>query len=146
MKMLRVWLQPFEIAFVLIIVIQGVISLIGDALIDPTNALLPSWMAKSFQGGYIFAGVVILIGILLPRGDVEGAGLILLGLDLLARAVMFGQYLGWGWQSVTSLAFSVLLALACLARLILLIKSLTLVIVHKSDIIVRRKDGNDGVQ
>lgn len=131
MRVVRAWFQPFEIAFAGIIISQGGILLAGGSLIDPVNALLPDWMAVAFQIGYVFAGLITLIGILLPRGDVEGAGLVLLGAILLARGILFGQFLGWDIQSVTSLTFSVFLAGACLARLALLMKGLTLAVVRK---------------
>ena len=136
-KMPRAWLHPFELAFAAIIISQGVVALTGRGIVNPANALLPHWLAIAFQIAYILAGLAISIGLLLPRGDVEGGGLILLATDLMARAILFGQFLGWNLQSVTSLTFSAFLTLACIARLAMLISGLTVVLI--------RRDGDDDV-
>jgi hypothetical protein len=113
MRLIHVRLQPFETAFAAIVVSQGLITLSGSAIVDPSAELLTHWMALAYNVAYTLAGVAILIGLIWPRGDVEGGGLVLLGLLLVARAILFGQALGWGARAVTSLTFALFLAFAC---------------------------------
>jgi len=133
-KMLRhARIQPFETAIAALIVCQGIIALTGGNLVDPGNALLPQWLAIAIQCTYSLAGLVMLIGLSIPRGDVEGAGLILLSTGLVGRALLFGVYLGWDSRALTALLFSALLACACAARLVLLQSGMVLIIGKRED-------------
>lgn len=97
--------------------VQAVIAFAGWGIVDPIAVLLPEWAAYGFNVAYLVAGLALLFGVLRPRGDVEGAGLVLLGCLVIARGVMFGVLFGWGRVSFTSLAFSGAVAVACIARL-----------------------------
>lgn len=114
---LRARVAPFEAAIAVVIVVQAVIALGGWGVLDPMAVLLPGWLSVAFSIAYLTAGLAILAGLMVPRGDVEGAGLVLLAALVSARGVMFGALLGWGMESVTSLAFSLCVAVACIARL-----------------------------
>lgn len=120
---LRVSLAPFRAAIAAIIVVQAVIALGGWGLVDPINVLLPEWLATGFNLAYLLAGAALLFGILWPRGDVEAASLVLLCCTISARGVMFGALLGWGLQSISSLAFSACIAVGCAARVHLIVRS-----------------------
>lgn len=123
-KLRRLWLRirlaPFESAIAVVIIVQAVTGLAGVGRLDPIGAVLPGWATVGFQLAYLAAGLLLLFGVLRPRGDIEGAGLVLLGCVVLARGLMFGVLLGWGWQATTALAFSLAIAVACVARLHLL--------------------------
>lgn len=114
---LRVLAAPFQAAIAVIIIVQAITALGGWGLINPIDALLPGWLAIAFSAAYLLAGLCWLAGLLLPRGDVEGFGLWLLGGTVIARGLMFGVLLGWRVESITSLAFSLCLASACAARI-----------------------------
>ena len=122
-RWLRVRLAPFEAAIAAIVVVQAVVVFGGwgiGGLVDPLGQLLPEWLAMVWNTSYLVAGLAILGGLLWPRGDVEGAGLILLTAVIVARSIMFGQLLGWGVHALTSVAFGVFVAAAALARISLL--------------------------
>jgi hypothetical protein len=115
---LRISIAPFETAIAVIIVVQALIATFGwGAIADPVAALLPPWQAAAFNIAYLAAGLTMLTGLFWPRGDVEGAGLVLLGSLTIARGIMYGTLLGWGVDSITSLAFSLAVGLACTARI-----------------------------
>ncbi|HEX6686428.1 MAG TPA: hypothetical protein VF062_26890 [Candidatus Limnocylindrales bacterium] len=119
----RICLAPFESAIAALIVAQAVIAVAGVGLVDPVETLLPDWLATGFNVAYLAAGLLLLFGVLRPRGDVEGAGLVLLACLVIGRGFLFGTLLGWGLQSITSLAFSTVVAVACVARIHLLVRS-----------------------
>jgi len=119
-KLSQMLLAPFEAAIAGIIVVQAVIALGGWGLVDPTSAHLPDWLAVAFNTAYLLAGLAILAGLILPRGDLEGAGLVLLSAVVLARSILFGQLLGWQLRAVTSVAFGLFVAAAALARIAVL--------------------------
>lgn len=135
----RAQLQPFETALALVIVVQGVVALLGARTTDPLSEQLPDWLLVTFLGGYTLAGLAILFGLFRPRGDVEGGGLVLLALLLVARAILFVKYLGWGPQAAGSLAFSVCFVGACALRFMLLASTtkgqqqLTVVVTEKTE-------------
>lgn len=113
---LRARVAPFEAAIAVIIVVQAVIAFAGWGVIDPIDALLPDWLGPVFNGAYLLSGLAIIVGLLWPRGDIEGAGLVLLGATITARGIMFGAFFGWGVAAVSSLAFSLCVAAACAMR------------------------------
>lgn len=118
--MTKVLAAPFEAATAAIIVVQAVVGFGGWGIVDPIGQLLPGWLTFVFNAAYLLAGVAILAGLMLPRGDVEGAGLTLLSGIVLARGVMFGSLLGWDVRAATSLAFSVFVAAAAIGRIIVI--------------------------
>lgn len=118
---MRIWpragVAPFELAIAVIIVVQAVIAFGGWGAFNVADVLLPGWLSATFNGAYLLSGLAIIAGLCWPRGDIEGAGLVLLAATVVARGIMFGALLGWGFQSVTSLAFSFCVAGACAARI-----------------------------
>lgn len=118
--MSKIRAAPFEAAVAAVIVVQAVIAFGSWGIVDPVSQLLPGWLTVAFNVLYLIAGVAILAGLILSRGDVEGAGLVLLSSIVMARGVMFGQLLGWDIKAVTSLAFAVFVAAAAVLRIAVL--------------------------
>jgi hypothetical protein len=123
LKWSQVRLAPFEAAIAAIIVVQAIVAFGRWGIVDPTTTLLPNWMTVLFNTLYLVAGALILTGLLWPRGDVEGAGLVLLAGTVMARGIMFGQLLGWQVRAVTSIAFALFVASAAVARILMLKKT-----------------------
>jgi hypothetical protein len=111
---------PFEAAIAAIVVVQAAVSLAGWGVVDPLGELLPAWLGVAFGVSYLTSGAGILLGLMWPRGDVEGAALVLLVSALMVRALLYGQLLGWGPDAITSVAFSLFLSAGAALRLSLL--------------------------
>lgn len=120
MKLNRLLLQAFEIAFSLLFIVSGSLTLTGLSTPEPLEILLPVWLYYLMSSCYLIAGTSMFVGVLWPRGDIEGAGLALLIPLLTGRAILFGQLLGWGLDAIVSLTFSVVFSLACAARIYLI--------------------------
>jgi hypothetical protein len=115
--LVRASIGPFEGAIAAIIIVQGVVSLGGWGILDPFSAYLPHWLHVTFSVVYLLSGLGITAGLLLPRGDVEGAGLVLLLAAQAARGIMYGAYLKWAVAAVVPSAFSGCIVIASLLRL-----------------------------
>ena len=115
--------HSFEVVIAFWCVYSGVTSLFNFGIVSNviTNAL-GTFAAAAFNILFVISGVAIYYGIGRSRGNVEGAGVILLAMSLLVRSLATGWVLGLSPVIFNSYILNGTLIVACMVRLVLLIK------------------------
>jgi hypothetical protein len=114
------WQAPFEVAIAALVVAQATLGIFDWGGRNPTDVLLPGWLEIGFDICYLIAGLAIIAGVFRFRGDIEGAGLVLLSFILVGRGLAYGYVLDWAPRTIITLAFSGLVVTACSIRISLL--------------------------
>lgn len=113
----RVAVVPFETAIAMLLAVYGVAALAGYGIIDPVAALLPAWEATALSVMSVATGVLMITGTAIPHRGAEAAGLLFLIAVITSRFLLFGYYLGYGSQFVTTGVFDAGLVWAAMSRL-----------------------------
>jgi hypothetical protein len=114
----RLAVVPFEAAIAALLAVYGVAALAGYGIIDPVAALLPAWEATALSVMSVATGVLITAGT---------AGLLFLVAVIACRFLLFGYYLGYGSQFVTTGVFDTGLVWAAGTRLSAIRRGLILI-------------------
>jgi uncharacterized membrane protein YedE/YeeE len=126
---------PFETLIGALVVYAGIAGLLRGSR-DPLDLLLPHWEVLAFQVAYGLAGLQMLGGLAFARPNVEAAGLILLGMNVIVRFIAVVDILGITEPVVELLFLYGLILAACLVRVIAL---------FRHQVIIRGiVDGTDG--
>jgi hypothetical protein len=102
-------------------------ALAGYGIIDPVAALLPAWEATALSVMSVATGVLITAGTAVPHRGAETAGLLFLVAVIACRFLLFGYYLGYGSQFVTTGVFDTGLVWAAGTRLSAIRRGLILI-------------------
>lgn len=125
----RLMVVPFETAIAILLIISGAVGLAHYGIIDPIAALLPAWEAAALNIMAIFAGGLMTTGMggSLKRPELSGL-LLLLGV-VICRFILFGYYLGFGENFVTTGVTDAAFIWAAVARLITILNGSSIVII-----------------
>jgi hypothetical protein len=123
----RLAVVPFEAAIAALLVVYGLAALAGYGIVDPVSALLPVWEATVLSLMSVATGVLVAAGAAVPHRGAETAGLLFLIAVIACRFLLFGYYLGYGSQFVTTGVFDAGLVWAAAARLDTIRRRLVLV-------------------
>jgi hypothetical protein len=123
----RLAVVPFEAAIAALLAVYGVAALAGYGIIDPVAALLPAWEATALSVMSVATGVLITAGTAVPHRGAETAGLLFLVAVIACRFLLFGYYLGYGSQFVTTGVFDTGLVWAAGTRLSAIRRGLILI-------------------
>ena len=113
----RAAIIPFESAISILVIVSGICGLARFGVIDPVFALLPYWEAVAINVMYILAGLGMIVGILSDRGTIESSGLWLLCGSIIARFLLYANYLGVNKNFVITGAFDAVFLLAAFTRM-----------------------------
>lgn len=113
----RVNTLPFESLLAVIAIASCIFGLLHLTYANPLDAVLGRNLTIAFELGYGVAGVLMLLGLGFAKGNVEAAGLVLLGSSGLVRCLVLWQLLGFTRDVAVALVFYVLIVGACVARL-----------------------------
>lgn len=123
----RLAVVPFEAAIAALLAVYGIAALAGYGIIDPVADLLPAWEATALSVMSVATGVLMTAGTAVPHRGAETAGLLFLVAVIACRFLLFGYYLGYGSQFVTTGVFDAGLVWAAAARLSSIRRGLVLV-------------------
>lgn len=115
--------HSFEAAFGVFLFISGIATMLSWVVLDAFEQVIPYWQLVAFNSCYSLAGLLMVIGLVVSRGNIEASGLTLLFPLLIIRAILYGQLLGWGTDSVLSLLFSLVFASACVGRVYVILRT-----------------------
>jgi hypothetical protein len=111
-------ITPFEAAIAVLLIFYGVTALAHYGLVDPVTALLPGWEATGLSVMSVITGGLLLAGAALPYRGAEAAGLLFLIAVIGSRFLLYGFYLGFGSNFITTGVFDATLIWAALVRLV----------------------------
>lgn len=109
--------RPFAAALAVLLVTSMIVTLTGISLTaDVLKHLVPDWLLVLLAISYGIGGILLMIGMMYDRGDVEGSGCVLIVSGLIIRAIALVVVLGPSPASVSTVLFYVVFAGACIIR------------------------------
>ena len=115
---------PFQVAMAGLALVSGTTGLlhIGTAT-DSLTLLFPTWLVLGLNVTYIMSGVCMILGLALPRRDVEGFGLVQLGAAVVVRGVAVALVAGLNPDVLSLYTLYAMILWACYQRLKALFKA-----------------------
>lgn len=123
----RLTIAPFEVAIAALLVISGFTSIMHFGIIDPVSALLPAWEGAILNLVSILSGLLMLLGLMTGRGNVERSGLYFLMAVIVSRFLLFGHFFHYGENFIQTGIFDLTIIWAAVARIITTLKKQVLV-------------------
>jgi hypothetical protein len=125
----RLTVIPAETMIAVWVLFSGIFGLLHFGIIDPLAALLPWWLAQTFNASAAIAGICLLVGVKKGSFPVEAVGLILLAMVVMGRLVVFVAYLGFHTSALSTVVFDSAVWWFCAVRLRTLLHGQTVVLI-----------------
>jgi hypothetical protein len=115
---------PFECLIGALAFVSGLFHLFGIGSVgqDPLTLLLPDWLAFSTDVSYAIAGLAILFGVGLSRGDIEAFGIILVATGIVVRSIALIDLAGFTESVRVAVLFNVMILFTCCVRVWMIVR------------------------
>jgi hypothetical protein len=132
----RTTIVPFETAIAVLSLISGIAGIAQFGISDPIFSLIPHWEADLFFLMYTFSGLGMLVGITLDSGMIESFGLWFLSGAVIARFILYANYLGVNANFIVTGAFDAVILAAAFMRMRY---------IRSKHLLVKVSDGSDTI-